>query len=184
MKYIYLAFGIIFSLSSIDCSNSKLITNDNQVYVYNCNQIKLIYSPLDSAKYIIYLNSFNSENEGDNKGDLYAPLYQDSAIVKLFEQGIITSKTLLHSRSIDGWYNFTNSNRVVKNIIADDCIDIISDSNKTIVELITTSRKQKENGEVAFPFEVVYSYGTVHYCFELKFLEDNNYAIKFTGVII
>ncbi|MFZ1520096.1 MAG: hypothetical protein WAU11_15060, partial [Ignavibacteriaceae bacterium] len=138
MKYIYFAFSIIFSLSSLDCSNSKLITNDNQVYVYNCNQVKLIYSPSDSAKYFIYLNSFISEYEGNNKGKLFGPLYQDSMVVELFEQGIITSKILMYSINIDGWYEFANSIPLVKNIIADNCIDIVSDSNKTIIELVIT----------------------------------------------
>ena len=184
MKYIYFTFNIILAFSALDCSNSNLITNENQVYIYNCSKVKLIYSQSDSSKCFVYLNSFKSEYESNTEGQLYVPLYQDSVVVKLFEQGIITSKILLHSRNIDGWYEFANSNPIVNNILSDDCTDIISDSNKTIVELIVTSKKQKVNIAFVFPFEVVYSNGTVHYCYELKFIDDNNYAIKFTGVII
>jgi len=72
--------------------------------------------------------------------------------IVLFEKGIITSNILWNSRSnTNKWYEFKISYTFIKNIISDNCNNIVSDSNKTIIELIKTFSKQNKNGEIVYP---------------------------------
>ena len=176
-KIIYL-LSPLFLLS---CSLIKQKNINDAVYVYTCEGVKLIYSPSDSTKIYIY-SSFNSFNGKDFEENDIFPGYKDSTIIELFETGQITRRIIMGSALQKG--NFTITNRNIFDIASDSCFSVVPDSNNLIVELMRTSTMRDDQGKLVHSFQVVYEYGTDHYCYELKEIDKNKYSIEFIGEIL
>ena len=181
IKLIDIRYVFIFSFVLIlKCASTSKIIDEAPIYIYNCEEIKLIYIANESTKIFIY-PGFYKTGEKFN----ISPIYQDSTIVKLFLSGNITKQILWRLEpDSDGWCEFKTTKKKIIERNSKDCYSVVSDSNMTIIELMQTQVENDEAGNNLYSFAITFKYSTVQHCFEVKKLDHGKYKIRNVGSIL
>ncbi|MCU7495999.1 MAG: hypothetical protein HF314_16935 [Ignavibacteria bacterium] len=152
------------ALDGCSASNPTLI-NTKKLHIYECKSEKLIYNLADSTKVIIY--------PGQN---------QDKAVLDMFENGMLTVKILKDAYKNEyKWYEFDAVKYEILNSKSDKCSDE-TDANTVFIQF--SSSKIDADGSTLHNIEYFTRMDDGLYCFELKQIKQDHFAIRFTGFIL
>ena len=166
------------------CSVFSGLFTEQVLHIYNSEEIRMIYDPQFESKLFIYFGNYDNPNK-DYAGLKFA--YEDSSLIKLFSDGTLTVKMLFGDRQ-DEISNDSEWQQIAKKTVkiishSESRYSEIPDSNKIVAELTHTKLISHVGDTKIYEFQIVFGYGTSHYCYALKDV-DGEYYLKSDGIIL
>lgn len=173
-------FKILFLIILFGCSMLFIHKQKEITRIYTCQVADMLFYESDSTKVFIYkpfyLNGF----------------YSDSTTLTAFKKGTLQPRHIYKAMSffqesplnLEKWVEEKIVYPEVSKYKSYDCFKEIPDSNSTIIEVIKTHYKgRNELGEI-YSFEITFSYGTDHACFDVQIIDEKKIRIIHTGWIL
>jgi len=171
----------IFLFSALfGCSTPFVSEKQESIKIYDCDAVDMFFYESDSTQVLIYSfpGPFN--------------FYKDSTVIDMIGKGILQPRHIYKAMNLVQEKPSNMGKWIEEKIVypeiskhkSDKCFKEIPDSNSTIIEVIKTHYKgRNEFGEI-YPFEITFSYGTDHACFDIQIIDEKKIRIRHTGWIL
>lgn len=173
-------FKILFLIILFGCSMPFINRQKEIARIYSCEVADMLFYESDSTQIYIYNPFYGS------------PFYEDTTTLMALKKGILQPIHIYKAMHLVQKERANTGKWIEETIVypqmlrykSDDCFKEIPDSNSTVIEIIKTYYEDhNEDGDI-FSFEITFSYGTDHACFDMQIIDEKKIRIRHTGWIL